>query len=193
MILSLPDMVRLSDEFLYQRVKSSDNHAFDELYARYWKRLFEYAYKLVQDQIQAEDIVQEVFVQLWENSSQKEIHHLSGYLFRSVKYQVATLIRNNKWKVEWDSVEMEDIPDENQVNEFSKEELFQLLEESIEKLPPKCKEVFRLHKKEGFSTKEIAHSLNISPRTVENQIQKAMNSLRSDMGLYFFFLLAYSY
>lgn len=193
MILSLPDMVRLSDEFLYQRVKSSDNRAFDELYARYWKRLFEYAYKLVQDQIQAEDIVQEVFVQLWENSSQKEIHHLSGYLFRSVKYQVATLIRNNKWKVEWDSVEMEDIPDENQVNEFSKEELFQLLEESIEKLPPKCKEVFRLHKKEGFSTKEIAHSLNISPRTVENQIQKAMNSLRSDMGLYFFFLLAYSY
>lgn len=193
MILSLPDMVRLSDEFLYQRVKSSDNQAFDELYARYWKRLFEYAYKLVQDQIQAEDIVQEVFVQLWENSSQKEIHHLSGYLFRSVKYQVATLIRNNKWKVEWDSVEMEDIPDENQVNEFSKEELFQLLEESIEKLPPKCKEVFRLHKKEGFSTKEIAHSLNISPRTVENQIQKAMNSLRSDMGLYFFFLLAYSY
>lgn len=193
MILSLPDMVRLSDEFLYQRVKSSDNQAFDELYARYWKRLFEYAYKLVQDQIQAEDIVQEVFVHLWENSSQKEIHHLSGYLFRSVKYQVATLIRNNKWKVEWDSVEMEDIPDENQVNEFSKEELFQLLEESIEKLPPKCKEVFRLHKKEGFSTKEIAHSLNISPRTVENQIQKAMNSLRSDMGLYFFFLLAYSY
>lgn len=186
-------MVRLSDEFLYQRVKSSDNRAFDELYARYWKRLFEYAYKLVQDQIQAEDIVQEVFVQLWENSSQKEIQHLSGYLFRSVKYQVATLIRNNKWKVEWDSVEMEDIPDENQVNEFSKEELFQLLEESIEKLPPKCKEVFRLHKKEGFSTKEIAHSLNISPRTVENQIQKAMNSLRSDMGLYFFFLLAYSY
>lgn len=186
-------MLSPNDEFLYKRLKKADHQAFDLIFEKYWKRLFQYAYKLLQDQQQAEDVVQEVLIQLWENAPHREINHLSGYLFRSVKYQVALIIKNDKWKVNWESLDLSDIEESLETEVLVKEELYQKLDDSIEKLPKKCKEVFQLHKKEGFSAKEIANSLNLSTRTVENQIHKAMKVLRSELGLYFFIMLTIGY
>ncbi|WP_035464047.1 RNA polymerase sigma factor [Algoriphagus vanfongensis] len=180
---------KFSDDILYLKVRGADHQSFDLLFDRYWKRLFQYAFKLLQDQEQAEDVVQDVFIQLWENAPTKEIQHISGYLFRAVKYQVARIIRNQKWKVDLEDLGIDEIPYEEEALDFSREDLLQRVEESIEKLPPRCKEVFKLHKKEGFSTKEIALSLDLSPRTVENQIQKAMRALRADLGFYFLLML----
>lgn len=182
-----------NDQLLYKRIKKSDHQAFDLLFQNYWKRLFNYAYKLLQDQQQAEDVVQEVLIQLWENAPHKEINHISGYLFKSVKYQVALIIKGEKWKVKWETLDLDldQVLIESDIH--VKEELFQKLDQSIEKLPEKCKEVFQLHKKEGISAKDIAASLNLSQRTVENQIHKAMKVLRSELGLYFFLVLAFGY
>lgn len=182
-----------SDELLYQRIKKADHQAFDILFQNYWKRLFQYAFKLLQDQPQAEDVVQEVLLQLWEHAPHREIQHLSGYLFRSVKYQAALIIKGEKWKVDWSSLDLGGVEEYPQTEPLLKEELFQRLDSGIEKLPNKCKEVFQLYKKEGISAKEIAASLNLSQRTVENQIHKAMKVLRSELGLHFFILLSFGY
>ncbi|WP_111672748.1 RNA polymerase sigma factor [Algoriphagus litoralis] len=181
------------DEILYKRIKKADHQAFDLLFQNYWKRLFQYAYKLLQDQQQAEDVVQEVLVQLWENAPQRDISNLSGYLFRSVKYQVALIIKGEKWKVGWEDLELEVVEESVEMEQVVKEALFQRLDHSIDNLPEKCKAVFQLHKKEGVSVKDIAASLNLSQRTVENQIHKAMKVLRSELGLFFFIMLTFGY
>jgi RNA polymerase sigma-70 factor (ECF subfamily) len=181
------------DEILYKRIKKADHQAFDILFQNYWKRLFQYAYKLLQDQQQAEDVVQEVLVQLWENAPNRDITHLSGYLFKSIKYQVALIIKGEKWKVNWEDLDLEMVEESVESDQVVKEDLFQRLDSSIDNLPEKCKAVFHLHKKEGFSVKEIAANLNLSQRTVENQIHKAMKVLRSELGLFFFLMLTFGY
>jgi len=183
----------VTDEFLYEKVKQADHQAFDQLFDRYWKRLFQYAYKLLQDREQAEDAVQEVFVHFWENAQGKEIHNLSGYFFRAVKYQAANIIRNQKWKVDWNTVELEEALVDDAIDSPDHEELHRLVEQSIEKLSPKCKEVFYLNKKEGFTAKEIAFNLNISHRTVEHHLQKAMKSLKTDLGQFYIVMLILLY
>ncbi|AGA80739.1 RNA polymerase sigma factor [Echinicola vietnamensis] len=182
-----------SDEQLYQRLKQADHRAFDLLFDRYWKRLFEYAYKMLQDREQAEDVVQEVFVQLWENASNREIQHLSGYFFRAVKYQVANTVRNKKWHVDWDSLELEGIMLTEETEQPQDTKLLQQLEQRIEQLPPKCKEIFYLNKKHGYTAKEIAASLNISPRTVEGHLQRALKSLKADLDQIALFVLIFLY
>ncbi|QDH81345.1 RNA polymerase sigma-70 factor [Echinicola soli] len=181
-----------SDDQLFQKVRQGDHLAFDRLFDRYWKRLFEYAFKMLQDREQAEDVVQEVFVQLWENAPQREIRHLSGYFFRAVKYQVANTIRNQKWNIGWEDVEQKDLfVDEGDQPDITA--IYDLLEKRIEQLPPKCKEVFYLNKKEGYTAKEIAAALNISRRTVEAHLQKALKSLKTDMGQLYAFMLILLY
>lgn len=181
------------DEILYKRIKKADHQAFDMLFQNYWKRLFQYAFKLLQDQQQAEDVVQEVLVQLWENAPQRDITHLSGYLFRSVKYQVALIVKGEKWKVNWEALDLEEVQESTEIDQVIKEDMYRRLDLSIDNLPEKCKAVFQLHKKEGFSVKDIAASLNLSQRTVENQIHKAMKVLRSELGLFFFIMLNFGY
>lgn len=193
MVIFFEKMGVPTDESLYHKIKKADHQAFDMLYQNYWKRLFHYAYKLLQDQQQAEDVVQDVLVQLWENAPNREINNLSGYLFRSVKYQITLIIKGEKWKVDWASLDLELVEDLLDSDPLLKEELYHRLDSGIDKLPAKCKEVFQLYKKEGFTAKEIAAFLNISPRTVENQIHKAMKVLRSEFGLYFFLMLSFGY
>lgn len=192
-VFSILDMTKTSDAFLYDRVREADKQAFDQLFEKYWERLFLYAFKLLQDQDQAEDVVQEVFVQLWENAPRREIKHFSGYLFRSVKYQAALIVRKQQWKVDMDTLDLTNIPDFSEYDETELEIKLQQLDSQIEKLPKKCKEVFKLHKKDGIPAKEIAIHLGLSPRTVENQIQKAMRVLRSELGLYFFLMFCFGY
>ncbi|GGF40094.1 RNA polymerase sigma factor [Echinicola rosea] len=182
-----------SDEQLYQKVRQADHEAFDQLFDRFWKRLFEYAFKMLQDREQAEDVVQEVFVQLWENAPKREIQHLSGYFFRAVKYQVANVIRNQKWHLDWNTVQLEDtvVTDEPEVGHNVM--LLKVVEERIEQLPPKCREVFYLNKKHGYTAKEIAANLNISPRTVEGHLQRALKSLKADLEHMYILVLIFLY
>lgn len=185
-------MDQFSDEELYQQIRLSERKAFNMLFDRYWKRLFEYAYRLLQDRAQAEDVVQEVFLSFWQKRQGQPITHISGYFFRAVKFQVANSLRNNKWLVAW--------PEENPVVLEEKEEelqdrdlLYEQLEESIQRLSPRCQEVFHLNKKEGFTAREIALRLNISPRTVEHQLHKAMKALRGDLQKFYSLILIFLY
>lgn len=177
---------------LLQLVRESDNLAFYELYHRTWKKLYTHSFQKLRDEDLAKDVVQEVFVDLWNKRQLRNIQNVEAYLAQAVKFKVIDRFRKKDFIVE----EIEDFAEVLANSEFSDsklldEELDKLLNHWISQLPNKRKEIFLLRYEDGLSSEEIGKLLNISTKTVQNQILNATTFLRSLMQkiLFIFFLL----
>jgi RNA polymerase sigma-70 factor (ECF subfamily) len=174
----------LCDSELQQYVKEGNKQAFEVIFDRYWKRLFSYAFKVYNDEKIAEDIVQEIFISLWEKSNDANILNLEAYLIKSVKYKIANHIRDLKFSPVHIEI-LHNIPctfkteKDLEYKEFEKD-----IFNEIKKLPPKCQEVFMLSRFEDYSSTEIAEQLDISVRTVEKHISNALVHLKATYGTY---------
>jgi RNA polymerase sigma-70 factor (family 1) len=158
--------------------KSGDIRGFNALFDRHWKPLFALAKKILEDGDLAKDTLQEAFVALYKNATQKEITHVRSYLFQAVKYQCFLNLRSRKISQKHLD-RFRAVCSANYVDEYmDAAELENLLLEQIESLPAKCREVFYLSRYELLSNKRIAEQLNISQKTVEHQITKALKTLR---------------
>lgn len=173
--------ISISDQQLLTDLSNGNDTVFPLIFDRYWKRLYSYAYKIYRDDKVCEDIVQEIFISLWEKASESQILNLEAYLLRSVKYRVANHIRSLKFSNSQEEI-LENIPyPSNSVlsleyQEFEKEVLSQ-----VKKLPPRCREIFILSRFDNYSNSEIAEKLDISIRTVEKQISNALSYLKANL------------
>lgn len=182
-----PDNLQLwPDSLLVSDMQSNDRSAFEKIYNRYWSKLYLSACHILRNKEASEDIIQEIFVSLWLKRGQTSIDNLNNYLFTSVRFQVFKAIRDGKLPSDLLQETEFLVSSYNAENTFAEKEISQRLDESIERLPQKCKEIFILSRKENLKVKEIADRLNISPKTVENQITIALRRLRTDMGEFLF-------
>lgn len=180
----------MTDKQLCILLHQGDKKAFDILYERYWKRLFVYAYKIFEDQLICEDIVQEVFVRLWERSGELRIEELESYLFRATKYQALNAIRNMKRTTPYEDILPHLFVDISVDLVYEEMETSQIITNSVQALPEKCQEVFLLSREKELSNKEIASKLNISVRTVEAHLYKALKILKRNLGQINFWIIA---
>ena len=171
-------MTTLSDEELFLLIKLDNLPAFDELYKRYWYTLFNSAYKRLRDKESCSDIVQDIFTDLWNKRALKQIEHMPAYLNTAVRYKVYTLLAEGKAAPGFVQ------PFENMVSantadsSFNEKEIKHLLFLWMQTLPDKRREIFRLKYYEGASTRQISEHLNISQKTVQNQLLLAFRDLR---------------
>lgn len=169
----------LLDSELYQLVKEDNKPAFEVIFDRYWKRLFVYAFRIYKDEKICEDIIQEIFISLWEKSIDTNILNLEAYLIRSVKYKIANHIRDLKFTPVHLEI-LQNMPNIYKSNNFMEYEEFEKeIFNEIKKLPPKCQQVFMLSRFEDYSNPKIAEELDISIRTVEKHISNALKFLKS--------------
>ena len=183
--LRLPDP---KDAELLLLLKEDNRNAYDAIYKKYWSKLYISAYNLLRDRMGAEDVVQEVLVQLWLKRSTNTIEILSAYLYGAVRFQVLKAIRDGKARQGL----FEDIENLDEAYVLSVENIAEqhLIEQDINRnyerglaeLPEKCREIFLLSRNEYLSNKEIAERLGISLKTVENQMTIALRKLRASMG-----------
>ncbi|MBD3629615.1 RNA polymerase sigma-70 factor [Cyclobacterium sp.] len=180
---------KINDNELCAALFRRDLKAFDTIYEMYWKRLYCYAFKIFEDQLVCEDLVQEVFVDLWERATHKRIQNLESYLFRAVKFQVLKTIRDLKKTTDLDVV-FAHLPEKLMADHMLEfDDLDKILKESVHGLPEKCKEVFQLSRDSELSNPEIARQLNISVRTVEAHLYKALKTIKKNLAeIYFCFL-----
>jgi len=156
-----------------------DKAAFTEIYDRYWKKLFVIAFNRIKESQAAEDIVHDVFASLWGNRSHIHIVQLENYLAVAVRYSVLTAIKKKAREKEYQrtaaTAPVIEMPVEAALH-YKK--LLELVRNEVELLPEKCRLIFKYSRDEGMPVKEIARQLKLSPKTVENQLGKALRQLK---------------
>ncbi|WP_235298383.1 RNA polymerase sigma-70 factor [Portibacter marinus] len=156
---------------------------YKQVFEEYYNPLCNFAYKYVNNSDTAEDVVQEVFVQMWQKREKiKLTSGIKSYLFQSTRNKAIELIRRNKLQAAYVDEEIQkaettyELEDESE-NYLLKEQLFK----SIRQLPPKCQKIFVLSKMNGLTYGEIAEELDLSVKTVENQIGRGLKLLREKL------------
>ncbi len=177
----------LADDVLADLVRQEDRQAYAEVYRRYWAVLHRFCQRMLRDEEQATDTVQDVFAHLWEHAAQLDLKlSLHSYLYGAARNQIIRHIRHERVKAQYlhqlvfDESEL--LADER----LRVAELERLVEREVENLPPKMREVFELSRKAYLTHKEIAARLNISEGTVKKQVSNALRLLRAKLGCYFF-------
>ncbi len=178
------NLEKFSDEDLARLLAEGNVSAFDELYNRYWDKLYNSAAKRVAEPEIAEEIVQDLFTSLWLNRAKLSIRTtFSSYVYSSVKYLVFNHYQKESVKKAYhESVVHQLAPLDNSTeNQIAYNDLSRTIEKGVETLPSKCRSVFELSRKEFKNNKEIAALLGISEKTVENHLTKALRNLRLNL------------
>jgi RNA polymerase sigma-70 factor (ECF subfamily) len=178
-----------SDEKIIELLTSDDKGAMEVLFNQYYGDLCGVVYRMINDRALAEDLVQEVFYNLWKNRARININSsVRAYLKRSAVNRTLNHIRDNKKKT---ASSLDDIPpgdqsknDTDSHDQMEFDELQMKVEDAVNSLPPRCRMVFVLSRYEQLSHREISIKLEISEKTVENQIGKALKVLREQLKTY---------
>lgn len=170
-----------------QRLREDDTAAFTEIYEAYREKLLAVAYNRLGDLQAAEDVVQDVFASLWHQRHNSQIENAGAYLATAVKYKVLDRFRREQLLRQYQQVYSSDVSISPATPESSLQykNIMQLYQEEINRLPEKCQLIFRYSREQGMPVKEIAATLNISHKTVENQLTKALRHLKGNIKHYF--------
>ncbi len=170
----------LSDEALLSTIRSlEDRKAFNELYIRFFDKLFIYIHPKVLDKETTKDIIQDLFVNLWQRRNSLSVENVEGYLFKASKNLIISnyrkLLAQERQELVWLSescLETNSTLDSTLANDLKIH-----YQEGLQLLPEKCQKVFVLSRN-GFSNREVALQLGISEKTVEQHISKALRILK---------------
>ncbi|MGN8072105.1 RNA polymerase sigma factor [Mucilaginibacter sp. SG564] len=182
----------LSEEELIRLLKQDRLGAFREIYSRYWKKLFDEAYKRLRSRELAEEVVQELFTNLWTKRQVLQINTTIGaYLHSAIANHVIDIYRKelvrSRYKEAFKVVHTE--VDNSTEDSIMLKDLVYTIDEEISHLPDKCRSVFELSRKEHKSNKEIASYLGISEKTVEQHLTRALKQIRLTLTHYLIFVL----
>lgn len=173
-------MKNMNSYFLIFRLKKGDLGSFEEIYKRYYSKLFGVAKKFGTTTLEAEDFVQQTFLKLWEDREKlQEDVLLDKQLFVICRHLILNYIKREKKMVSNQDFLSSSIDTVEVEEDFQKEDLDRL-NKNIQKLPRKRREIFILHKIENLTYKEIGTYLNISKKTIANQIHLASTFLKKE-------------
>ena len=161
-------------------IRDNDEKAFAELFRRHWKYIYAIAYKRIRSEAATQEIVQDLFISLWNKRATLSIEHLRSYLYICVKNKVLNYVMSqNARRKNWDYYK-QFIPVEDIVTDKDVElnELMHFIEDRVEHLPEKSKRVFKLNLLEGRSIAEIADTLHLSEKTVHYHLTQSIKKLR---------------
>ncbi|HTJ12964.1 MAG TPA: RNA polymerase sigma-70 factor [Dinghuibacter sp.] len=176
----------LSDQALLALLREGQETAFTEIYRRYWERLLGVGYAYTRNKEAAEEIVHDVLLRLWRQRTDVRIDSLGAYLGTAVKFSVFKALlkerRRSEIRARMPLIEADSRDEEMIEARFLKD----YLDGVIESLPEKCRLVYRYSRGEQLSLVEIAERMQISPKTVESHITKALRTLRHSLQAIFF-------
>ena len=174
---------------LIEDIREGKENAFAHVFKLYYGALLNYAGRILRDTELANDLVQETFCRFYENRQKLNVSiSLKSYLYKSVYNACLDVIKHRKVEAEYLNRELLDFYFSKVIQTpeaelaLQNEELREAVQEAIDKLPERCREIFVLSKVEGLSNKQIAEQLDISIKTVETQMTTAFAKLRKELG-----------
>ncbi len=178
---------------LFDSLTRGDEQAFGKLYQLYFPRLYAFSFKIINDSSLAKDVVQNVFIKIWETHSSFSFDNPEAFIYQMVRNASLNYVRHLKVVENLKSkVKDQYLGEEMYYIDMVGNEPYILIEKELEEkilqvmnsLPDKCLTVFRMSRIEGFKNREIAEHLNISVKAVEKHISKAMNIYRQNFANY---------
>jgi len=188
----IDDFDAYTDQQLAELLSSGDESAFKIIYDRYWPKLYFVAAKRLNDEQEAEEVVQDIFLNLWKKRATFKLKvNFEHYLAVAVKFEVfkhraararQSVLADNltdqytgQSNIEWDRYDLQTLQ--------------QQLDHTIQTLPAKCKLVFTMSRETDLTNKQIAEKLGISEKAIEKHITYALKTLKTRFGHYFIFIL----
>ncbi|MCG8582192.1 MAG: RNA polymerase sigma-70 factor [Bacteroidales bacterium] len=174
-----------SEKIILQAIQNGDAGIYRELFSKYSKSLFYYASKFVSAD-EARDVVQEVFMALWQQGDTLRIStSLNSYLFGVTRKKCLKMLRQQQDTTNLAVKEAEYYQSNaDTINSIIEQELSDKYQDAMHKLPPKCLEVYLMSRQEEMKNKEIAAKLGISEKAVEKHMSKALKHFRSELKEY---------
>jgi len=176
---------KLNDSELTELVRKSDEQAFAEIYQRYWTIMYMHALKMLKDEEDARDVVQELFTTLWSRCQNiTSSINLSGYLYTIVRNKVLDLMAQKKSRAgHLESLALYIDEHHNKtLEDLTEREMMQALDHEISQLPGKMKVIFQMRVKEHKTYKENAEALEISDKTVKKQVSNAIKLIKPKLN-----------
>jgi RNA polymerase sigma-70 factor, ECF subfamily len=168
----------------------TEENAFRDLFEEYYAPLVLFAFNYVKDQDEAEEMVQEVMTNVWIKAETITItSSVKSYLYGCVRNACLNHLKHQKIVNQYQSHQLATAPASFDETPLELEELQEKLRTALDKIPARCREVFELNRFEGLRYKEIAAQLNLSLKTVENQMGKALKILREELGDYLYLII----
>ncbi|MEJ2004870.1 MAG: RNA polymerase sigma-70 factor [Cyclobacteriaceae bacterium] len=166
-----------------ERIKNGDRAAFEELFHTYYASLCRFAFKYVRDTDEAEEIVQDTYVNFWNRRNEIKIEaSLKSYLFTAVRNKCLNHIKHDGVVREHAQFVLETHSESDHNDSMVTDELASRIKAAVESMPEQRKRIFRMSRDEGLRYREIADHLQISVKTVENHMGKALQYLRLELS-----------
>ena len=173
----------LSDDELAALMKEGEEGAFDEIYNRHWDKLFYAAHRMVKSAEVAEEITQDTFMLFWMKRETLEIQSLKPYLAAMLRYEVYRYLAKSKQEQELElSIKQQAVTSVSMDQEIENKLLLEIITNLTNRLPEKCRLVFQYNKLQDRSLPDICEELNISPKTAEAHLTKALKMVRSNLS-----------
>lgn len=180
----------LPDEALLAFSKDSDSQAYKEIYLRYWKKVYQVAFKKLHSKELAEELTQNLFVDLWKRRENLVINSLCAYLFGSLKFAIINYYKSQIVQEKYELHIRKSRPENESTDHLTLlHDLADALNKGIDLLPKKTAEIFRLSRIDNYSVKDISKELNISEKAVEYHITQSLKSMRFHLKEYLIPLL----
>jgi RNA polymerase sigma-70 factor (ECF subfamily) len=176
----------LGHQELVARIGAGDRQAFATLVRRYYASLCDFVYRRVGSREVAEDIVQEVFIRIWERGDTWDCREPEAYLYRAVRNRTLMHHRAERVRARWRATfgAAEAIDERTADEQMRYDELVQMIEQGVSRLPERCRMVYTMSRVQGMSHADIARAMGISIKTVEVQMGRALKSLRAHLAPY---------
>jgi RNA polymerase sigma-70 factor (ECF subfamily) len=178
------DLMRYKDEELIAEIKSGNMFAFDLIYRRYNKKIFKLVYLILKSEEESENIVQDVFLSFWVNRNKIDKNSSARYYIFTIAYNAAISVVRKKAKEKKFLEYLLSLQryDQGSVDlELEYKELLSQIDQIVENLPPRQKEVFLLHRDDELKYLDIGKRLKISVNTIENHMSRALRTIRSKL------------
>ncbi|WGQ14583.1 MULTISPECIES: RNA polymerase sigma factor [Sphingobacterium] len=169
-----------SKESLLERLKLGDLEAFNMIYEQYWSLLINESYKRLHNMALCEEVVQDVFIDLWQQRAVREIQNLEAYLRTCMKFKVFEIYRKNRRTKSMleENLSLMQQHEISEYDQYAQKDLKSLIEDWIAHLPQKRKEIFKMRYLDELSTKEISEMTQSSQNTIQNHLGISIAKLR---------------
>jgi RNA polymerase sigma-70 factor (ECF subfamily) len=173
------------DDYLIRRLKKGDNESFELIFNKYKAKLYFFTLGYLHSAAETEEIIQNVFVSLWENRNTLEVNlSLKNYLYKAVTNSIYNYFKHNAVRQKYiDHITLQETLEEDETHQnIYLNDLKEAIDALVEDLPVRQQMIFKLSRHEGLSHKEIADRLGLSVRSVENQIYRALRYIKENLN-----------